>query len=63
MLNNLVEIVAQSVSQFGYFGERISIDLHFAESSLQFVDQFGRDTREIVDEIEWVLDLVRDPGS
>ena len=54
VLNDLVEVVAQGVRQFGYFGERISINLHFAESFLQFVDQFGRDTREIVDEIERV---------
>ena len=30
------------------------------ESLLQFIDQFDRDTGEIIDEIERVLDLVRD---
>ena len=30
VLHDLVKIVAQGVRQFGYFGERISIDLHFA---------------------------------
>src|ERR1700676_1462494 len=27
------------------------------------IDQFDRDCREIIDEIEWVLDLVRDTGG
>jgi hypothetical protein len=30
---------------------------------LQFIDQFGRDTGEIVDEIKRVLDFMCDPGS
>jgi hypothetical protein len=30
---------------------------------LQFVDQFSRDAREVVDEIQRVLDLVCDPGG
>ena len=30
VLHDLVEIVAQGVRQFGYFGERISIGFHFA---------------------------------
>ena len=29
----------------------------------QFVDQFDRDSREIVDEIERILDLVSDAGG
>src|SRR5262245_36192941 len=58
VLNNLVEIIAQGVRQFGYLGERISIGFRFAESFLQFVEQFSRYTREIVDEIERVFDFV-----
>ena len=42
---------------------RLSVDLHSAKSFPQFVDQFDRDTREIVDEIERVLDLVGDTGG
>jgi hypothetical protein len=30
VLHDLVEIVAQSVCQFGYFNTRISVHLHFA---------------------------------
>jgi hypothetical protein len=63
VLHDLVEIVAQGVRQFGYFGQRITIDLHFAESFLQFVDQLDRDTGEIIDEIERVFDLVSDAGG
>ena len=33
------------------------------KACLQFINQFGRDGREIVDEIERVLDLVRDAGG
>ena len=29
----------------------------------QFIDQFGRDTREVVDEIERVFDFMSDPGG
>ena len=63
MLNDLLEIIAQGVRQFGYFGERISVDFHFTQSFLEFIDQFGGHTREVVDEIERVLDLVSDPGG
>jgi hypothetical protein len=37
--------------------------LHALQSFPQLVDEFDRDCREIIDEIERVLDLVRDPGS
>ena len=36
---------------------------HILEGFLQLIDQFGRDAGEIVDEIERVLDLVRDTGG
>jgi hypothetical protein len=63
VLHHLVEIVAQGIRQFGYFGKRIIIGLHCAESFLQLVNQFRRDTREIVDEIERIFDLVSDAGG
>ena len=37
--------------------------MHASKRLPQFVDQFDRDGREIVDEIERVLDLVRDAGG
>ncbi len=63
VLHDLVEIVAQGVRQFGYFGDRVSIGLHFTEVFLQFVNQFGRDSREIVDEIQWVFDFMSDTSG
>src|SRR5215831_6843768 len=62
VLHDLVEIVAQGVGQFGYFNQRISVSLHFAENFSQFIDQFRRDAREIVDEIQRVLDLMGNAG-
>ena len=62
VLHHLVEIVAQGIRQFGYFGKRTTIGLYFAEVFLQFVDQFSRDPGEVGDEIERVLDLVGDAG-
>ena len=63
VLHDLVEIVAQSVRQFGDFSARLIIERHASQGFPQFIDQFGRDPREIVDEIERVLDLVRDAGG
>ena len=42
-------------------GRERCVGLHFAEVFSQFVEQFGRNTREIVDEVERVLNLVCDP--
>ena len=39
------------------------VELRALERLLQFVDQLDRDRREIVDEVERVLDLVRDAGG
>ena len=63
VLDNLVEIVAQSIGQFSNFGACLIITRHSAKSVPQFVDQFSRDTRKIVDEVERVFDLVRDPSG
>jgi len=58
VLNDLVEVVAQSVRQFSDFAARFVIARHSAKAFPQFVDQFRRNPREIVDEIERVFDLV-----
>ena len=63
VLHDLVEIVAQRVGQFGDFSAPLFVERSRLRGFLQLVDQFGGNTREIVDEIEWVLDLVRDAGS
>src|SRR4029077_11490243 len=63
VLYDLFEIVSQSVRQFSDFTVRLIIASHSAKGFPEFIDQFGRDTREIVHEIERVLDLVSDPGG
>jgi hypothetical protein len=47
----------------GYFIARTRVYLHPAKSFVQFVDQFSRNPREIVHEIERVFDLVCNPGG
>ena len=42
---------------------RLVVDCEALQGVLQLVDQFAGDPREIVDEIERVLDLVRDAGG
>jgi hypothetical protein len=63
VLNDLVEIVAQGARQFGDFATRLVIARHSAKGFPQFVDQFRRNPREIVDKIERVFDLVGDTGG
>src|SRR5262245_27641378 len=63
MMHNLVEIALQRAGQFVDLSSGFIIEWNALQTVLQFIDQFGRDTREIVDEIERVLDLVRDTGS
>jgi len=63
VLHDLVEIVAQSVRQFGNLAAYPLIERRALEDLSQLIDQLGGDTREIVDEIQRVLDFVSDPGS
>ncbi len=57
---DLVEVVAQGIGQLGDFAARLIVGRHPPERLLQFVDQLDRDAREVVHEIERVLDLVGD---
>src|SRR6185295_16776794 len=63
VLYDLVEVAAQRVHQFGNFQASFIVDRNALQGVLQFIDQFARDTGEIVDEIERVFDLVRDTRS
>ena len=63
VLHDLVEIASQCVCQFVNLGARLSFSDDAIQSVLQFINQFGGDPREIVDEIERVLDLVRDASG
>jgi hypothetical protein len=57
---DLVEVIAQGTSQFGDLFACFLICRHSPERLLQFVDQFDGDPREVIDEVERVLDLVGD---
>src|SRR3974390_1656429 len=58
VLHDLGEIAPQCVSELGNLGSRFLVNHYAAQGILQFIDQFGRNTGEIIDEIERVLDLV-----
>jgi hypothetical protein len=63
MLYDLVEVAPQRVGQLFNLGSRFMVDGYTVQNVLQFIDQFGGDAREIIDEVERVLDLVRDAGG
>ena len=62
VLHDFVEIAAQGVRQLHNFSAGFIVQWPF-QGILQFINQFARDRREIIDEIERVLDLVRDTGG
>ena len=63
VLYDLAEIVLQCIRQFADFAARLVVGLHALQRFLQFIDQFDGNAREVIDEIERVLDLVGNPRS
>ena len=63
VLHDLVEVAAQHLRELGDLGAGLGIELRALERILQFVDQLDGNRREVVDEIERVLDLVGDAGG
>jgi hypothetical protein len=63
VLNDLAETVAQCIGQFCDFGSRLVVGRHPPERLLQIVDQLDRNAREVVNEVERVLDLMGDTRS
>ena len=63
VLDDLFEIVLQQAGQFVDFFPDLAVHRDRLEHVVQLVGQFCRQRREIVDEIERVLDLVRDAGG
>ena len=63
VLHHLLEIALQHVREFVDLFPRLVVELGRREHVVQLVDQFRRQRREIVDEVERVLDLVRDAGG
>ena len=63
MLHDLVEVALQHVRDLADLCSQLVVEVGSGKRLPQFVDEFDRDGREIVDEIERVLDLVRDAGG
>ncbi len=63
VLHDLREIALQHLRQLGDVLARPGIQRRALQFLRELVDQFHRQGREIVDEIQRVLDLVRDAGS
>src|SRR5262245_56479635 len=62
VLHDFVEIAPQDVRQLSNFGTYFLVQWAL-QDALQFVDQLAGDSREIVDKVERVLDLVRYAGG
>ena len=65
MFGDLVEIAGQHLDRLVDLGARVLVERGDARRGalLQLVEQFDRQPGEVVDEIERVLDLVRDAGG
>ena len=63
VLHHLVEIALQHVGDLFDLRAQLGVERRSGKRLPQFVDQLNRDRREIIDEIERVLDLVGDTGG
>ena len=64
VLDDLLEIAAQHIRVSSLISlRRFSSSVHVFQGVLQLINQFARNPGEIVDEIERVLDLMRDAGG
>ena len=63
VLHDLFKIAAQHVTQFGHLRGDAGFELRALDRLLQLAEQFGGDRRKIIDEVERILDLVRDAGG
>ena len=63
VLHDLVEIALQRIRNLADLCSQLVVEVRTAKRLPQFVNEFDRNRREIVDEIERVLDLVGDTGG
>jgi hypothetical protein len=63
LLHDLVEIALQRIRNLADLCAQPVVEIGSGKRLPQFVNKLDRDGRKIVDEIERVLDLVRDPGG
>ena len=63
VLHHLVEIALQRIRNLADLCPQLAIEVGSGKCLPQFVNKLDRDGRKIVDEIERILDLVRDAGG
>src|SRR5262245_59592232 len=63
VLHNLVALARQRSRNLADLHSQLAIEVGTSKRLPQFINQFDRDAGKIVDEIERVLDLVRDTGG
>ena len=63
VLNDLVEITLQRVREFNNLRTFVIVQGRSLNGVSQLLDKFNRNSRKIVDEIQRVLDLMRDTGG
>ena len=63
VLSDFFEIVLQHAGQFVDFFADLAVHRDRLERVIQLIGQFCRQRGEIIDEVERVLDLVRDPSG
>ena len=62
VLHDLVEIALQHIGDLVDLGAQLAVEVRASKRLPQLVDQLDGERREIIDEIERVLDLVRNAG-
>src|SRR5512143_3846398 len=63
VLDDLVEIALQHIGDLANLGAQLAIEVGSCQRLPQFVNKFDRHGGEIIDEVEWVLDLVRNTSG
>jgi hypothetical protein len=63
VLHDLVEVALQRIGDLADLCTQLAVEVRACKRRPQLVDKFDRDGREIVDEIERVLDLLGNTGG
>ena len=65
VFGDLFEVAGQHLDRFVDFGARVLVEPgdRRSRSRLQLIQQFDRETGKVINEVQRVLDLVRDPGG
>ncbi len=63
VLYYLFEIAAEHIAKFRHFSGDFRVQLRLFQRALKIINQFGGYRREIIYEVERILDLMRNPGG